>query len=192
MVRHSSPCEATCLPFAKRHAKPLRRTTAGVGPEGTDLQTPNFPVGRGLYGPTFILSRSDMPNPCEETCLPFARRQAKPLRRTTAGVGPEGADLQIPNFPVGRGLYGPTSILSRSDMPNPCEETCLPFARRQAKPLRRTTAGVGPEGADLQIPNFPVGRGLYGPTSIPLRRDMHPLREATGQTLAPHHRRRRT
>ena len=86
MVRHPSFSEATCLPFANRHAKPLLLTTVSVGPEGADLQIPNSPVGRGLYGPTSILSRSDM--------HPLTKRHDKPLRHTTDNVGPEGADLQ--------------------------------------------------------------------------------------------------
>ncbi len=51
------PRGATC--FEERHILRRCRTTALVGPEGTDLQIPP-PVGRGLQVRRLICSRSDI------------------------------------------------------------------------------------------------------------------------------------
>jgi hypothetical protein len=92
----------------------------GGAPKMSDLKAPTYkPIPRrsGLYGPTAILSRSDI----------FKRRWC------IDDVGPEGTDLQIP-IPRRSGLYGPTANPSRSDI----------FMRRWC------TKDVGPEGTDLQ------------------------------------------
>jgi len=147
------------------YSHPGRAFVFWHAPEGRALRSDMLSVGRafklrlairrsGLYGPTTILSRSDI----------FKRRWR------SKDVGPEGADLQKSAGHRGgatcsrrSGLYGPTTILSRSDI----------FKRRWR------SKDVGPEGADLQKSADHHGgatcsrrSGLYGPTTILSRSDI--------------------
>jgi hypothetical protein len=100
------------------YSHPGRAFVFWHAPEGRALRSDMLSVGRafklrlairrsGLYGPTTILSRSDI----------FKRRWR------SKDVGPEGSDLQksadhrgSATCPRRSGLYGPTAIIWRSDI----------------------------------------------------------------------------